>query len=124
MVQLKSLSDALAQVETTRRGLGILSQERPEGWKKDYANLRLTLEKQFTYMLNIGDEWLARRGDIVSIQHFRDVAGKARSKLAQHQSRWPVIIIKPDAPDYRRSTAEIDTVFSEIISLVQTLSKT
>lgn len=109
---LDILHKAIDQVERSRAEIARLSQTKPEGWKSEYAKLRLRIQDE------IGE--LERLAASVSDGgELREMVKSALEKVKNHQARWPVMLIKEKNAEYDASVHAMNDIFSRIARYIK-----
>ena len=98
-----------------------MAKNRPEGWKKEYVQLRCRLQAQLNVAGELG-EALFRAGTAAELApDFRAALRKMRNALALHQASWPVITIAPDDPNYQASMRNVTQAHQEFDAIVDAI---
>ena len=88
---------ALEGLERIRNRINALPRDNVQGWKQQYIAMRRELQTGFAAFSKAVDTWLASGGDGIDARRLRELAGAYRSRLAEHQARFPVVAIDPGA---------------------------
>ena len=98
-----------------------MAKNRPDGWQREYVNLRRQLQQQLSAAGELG-EALFRAGTAGELAPaFRDRLRRMRHALALHQANWPVIAIALDDPDYQASMRTVTDAHHEFNALVDAI---
>ena len=84
-----------------------LAKEKPEGWKKEYVELRRLLHLRMDVAADRGEAVFRTGAAQEHAPAFREALRKLRHALALHQANWPVITISPENPEYRASMLDV-----------------
>jgi predicted outer membrane protein len=109
---LDILHTAIDKVERSRAEIARLSKAQPEGWKSEYAKLRLRIQDE------IGElERLAQRYTDGGELH--EMVKTALARVKHHQARWPVMLIKSKNEEYDASVHAMNELFSQIARYIK-----
>lgn len=108
------LLDRVQRIQSERSRLENLASDRPDGWKKDYATGRLALQEGLSALARAGS--LIPRDDKLGspAAAFHKLMSQYTVTLANHQARWPVVLITNNDEGYRISAAQVDEVFRQL----------
>ncbi len=109
---LDILQKAIDQVERSRAEIARLSQTKPEGWKSDYAKLRLRIQDEIGELERLAQKY-SDGGEL------REMVKSALDKVKQHQARWPVMLIKEKNEEYDASVHAMNELFAKIAQYIK-----
>ncbi len=109
---LDILLKAIDKVERSRAEIARLSQAKPEGWKSDYAKLRLRIQDEIGELERLAATF-SDGGDL------REMVKNALARVKHHQARWPVMLIKSKNEEYDASVHAMNELFSQIARYIR-----
>lgn len=104
---IQGLRAAGIELDEVATRLQQLAREKPEGWKKEYVELRRLLHLRMDVAADRGEAVFRTGAAHEHAPAFREALRKMRHALALHQANWPVITISPDNPDYQASMLDV-----------------
>lgn len=107
---------ALDGLERIRNRLTALPRDNVEGWKQQYVAIRRELQAEFAAFNKAAEPLLAGGIDGIDGYRLRGLVNAFRSRLAEHQARFPVVTIDPIDADYWTSMKAVDAARQEVVA--------
>lgn len=118
-----AVHDAMRDVENTRRELIAVMRRHDDGWKAAYGRLRPVLDDRVERLTREATAWLELHGQPGQKDEFLRLLAELRSTTAHHQAKWPVLVIRPDDPEYLASVKKTDDAFAAVGAFVNRLPR-
>lgn len=123
MSERAAMLSALERIEQLRGQLHTLPRDNAEGWKRQYVASRRELQDAFALFNKACSAWLAEGVEDPDARQLRQLSGAFRTRLADHQARFPVVSIDPGDSGYWTSMNAIDASLRDLVTFVRALRR-
>lgn len=106
MTRLSDIGAALAELRDIHRLIVATTQEQADGWRHDLVRLRRNLAEKLGELIPLVRDSDPGR-DSPAFDAFRKALSALRTAVAEHQGRWPAVLLDLSDPSYGTSLARV-----------------
>lgn len=110
-----ALREAMLILEDVSERFRQVLRDRPEGWRRDYIDLRKSLHDAVLAIVAAGRPTIT---DPERLRAFDDAHARFRYSLTLHQANWPILTVGEPDPACVASLRTVDANFIAMISML------
>ena len=100
------IGQVLAELQDLQRQIAATTGSRPDGWRHEMVRLRRRMAEQIGALIPLVNPGEGGR-DTPQFDSFRKAVSRFRTAVAEHQGRWPAVLLDVSDPDYVASLTRV-----------------